>query len=443
MSPEIATLIFTLGILGLFFLDRNPELRTSPALWIPTLWFMISSSRPVVLWVIDGVGREVSDDPYRDGNMFDAAILSCLIATGLIVLAVRGRQTSTFLRLNGPIVALVLYAAISVCWSDYPFVAFKRWVQYLGSVVMIMIVLTDPDPSAAIRRLITRCGYVLIPISLLLIKYFPQYGSGYNQFTGEASYHGVTTGKNALGWVCLIFGLGFLWHVFEALRTRERFHITKPLIAHGVIVGMTLWMLYLAHSSAAVACFLIGSGLMVLMTWRLFVFTPMARHILLWGIVILCFYGLVIDTSIGLVNAAGRDTTLTGRSELWHDLLNLSVDQWGGTGFESFWLGERENFLREKYWWHPNQAHNGYLEVFINLGWAGIALLGMVIVWGYRNINDFLGKDPELGRLKLAFFTVVLIFNLTEAGFRTLNPLWIVFLLVIAVVPASTEGANK
>src|SRR5207244_5423105 len=100
---------------------------------------------------------------------------------------------------------------------------------------------------------------------------------------------------------------------------------------------------------------------------------PTALHFLVVGLVFLCCFGLVILPEMGLVEAMGRDSTLTGRTDIWKEVLSTDVDPWLGTGFESFWLGKRAEQLWKKYYWHPNQAHNGYIEIFINLGWAGVA----------------------------------------------------------------------
>jgi O-antigen ligase len=88
-----------------------------------------------------------------------------------------------------------------------------------------------------------------------------------------------------------------------------------------------------------------------------------------------------------------------------------------------------------KYYWHPNQAHNGYLEVFLNLGWMGVALLGFLIVWGYWQVIGAFRRDQEAGRLRLAYFVVALVYNLTEAAFQVLHPVWIAFLLAVTVIP--------
>ncbi len=51
-----------------------------------------------------------------------------------------------------------------------------------------------------------------------------------------------------------------------------------------------------------------------------------------------------------------------------------------GAGFESFWISPSvQNFWRKLVgWWHPeglNEAHDGYIEVYLNLGWIGVCLI--------------------------------------------------------------------
>jgi O-antigen ligase len=158
-------------------------------------------------------------------------------------------------------------------------------------------------------------------------------------------------------------------------------------------------------------------------------------HLLVVGIISLCLFALFLDADAGLIQAMGRDATLTGRTKLWAQLYRMSVNPWFGVGFESFWLGERVKSVWETYWWRPNQAHNGYLEIFLDLGWIGVALLSFVMFWGYRNIVRSLRRDPELGRLKLALFVVAVLYNLTEAAFMVMNPVLFAFLLAIIVIP--------
>jgi O-antigen ligase len=87
------------------------------------------------------------------------------------------------------------------------------------------------------------------------------------------------------------------------------------------------------------------------------------------------------------------------------------------------------------YWWHPREAHDGYIEVFLNLGWLGIVLFGNVLVTGYRTVVSAFRRNAEEGRLRLAYFVVAVAYNFAESAFGSLNPIWIFFLLATISVP--------
>ena len=123
---------------------------------------------------------------------------------------------------------------------------------------------------------------------------------------------------------------------------------------------------------------------------------PAVVRLLVGAVLFVVLYGLILHPAAGLTEAVGRDSTLTGRTAMWDQLLQLKVDPWFGAGYESFWLGPRTNEISRHYQ-YVNQAHNGYLEVFLNLGWAGVALLGLVMAWGFRNVVRALCRDPEAG----------------------------------------------
>ena len=116
-------------------------------------------------------------------------------------------------------------------------------------------------------------------------------------------------------------------------------------------------------------------------------------------------------------------------------MLPFAVNPWVGAGYENFWIGERINRIVATLGAGLNQAHNGYIEIYLNIGWVGLALLGIVILSGYWNILRGLRTDPEMGRLKLAFFLICLIYNFTEASFKMMSPVWITFLWAVMGTP--------
>jgi exopolysaccharide production protein ExoQ len=447
MPPQIATVVCLLGILTLFMFGRDPEARTSKALWIPVLWLLISGSRPVSLWLaIAGFGNAVSlasPEQYLDGSPVDRLVFAILLAAGLIVLIGRRRQVGAFLRANGPILLFFSYCALSTFWSDYTFVAFKRWTKAVGDLVMVWVVLTDPDRASAVKRLLAWPAFLLLPLSILFIKYYPALGRAYNPWTGAPSYGGVTMNKNMLGMICLIFGLGSLSRFLVHYRDSEGAHRTRWLLAHGTVLAMVVWLLHLADSMTSLSIFIMTGGLMAITSLVRLARKPLVVHLLVAAVVLVSLAALTLDVGAGALGMIGRDATLTGRTTIWNIVLGLAGNPFVGTGFESFWLGGRLQSIWDSYGLHILEAHNGYLDVYLNLGWIGVILLAFLIATGYRNVVRAFRQDPGTGGVRLAFFVTGIVYNFTESGFSTMFPVWILFLLAITAVPKSYRFAKS
>src|ERR1035441_3864756 len=146
-------------------------------------------------------------------------------------------------------------------------------------------------------------------------------------------------------------------------------------------------------------------------------------HLLVAVVVLISFATLFLGIGSGFVQSTmARDTTtLTGRTDIWKIALSMTGNPVVGTGFESFWLGKR----LEKMWEYNreiNQAHNGYLEVYLNLGWIGVTLLAWMLAASYGRVVRGVRQHPE-GSLWLAYFVVMVIYNFTEASFKMMSPI--------------------
>lgn len=441
MPPIVAAAVFVVGVLGLFALDRDRAAQTSKALWIPVIWLLINGSRPVSVWLQMTTPFD-SPDQYLEGSPVDRMVFSCLLAAGLIAFLWRMTRARNFLRANAAILLFFGYCAVSVLWSDFPDVAFKRWIKALGDLVMVMIVLTDAQPAAAMKRFLARVGFILLPASILLIKYIPNLGRAYDQWTYQPIVVGVTTNKNTLGLTVLLCGLGAVWRLLEEFRVGEKKDRRRHLIAQGVLLGMTLWLLKIAHSATSVVCFILGSALLVICCFLVKGRKLTLVHLSTLAAVTFPIFALFFNAGGEAVEALGRNSTLTGRTEIWKLVLGMAKNPVFGTGYESFWLGDRLQKLWHYYWFPINEAHNGYIEVYLNLGWIGLALLALFFITGYRNAVATLRRDRGAGGLRLGFIVIAFVYSLTEAGFRMLSPAWIFFLLASSAVPEVLAQEN-
>ena len=213
----------------------------SRAVWVPFLWLTISSSRPVSEWVdSSGARRGVQ---YLEGSPLDRNIVTSLIILGLLALWKRRAQTKDILRANAPVVVFLLYCLVSALWADYPFVTLKRWVRAVADIVMVLVVLTDPAPEAAFRWVLSRVAYVLVPLSVLLIRFYPEIGRDYSQ-SGEQLWTGVGTSKNGLGALCMVAGIGVLWSRLAPASSKSWDRI-RQRIALGTVFLILLCLLWI------------------------------------------------------------------------------------------------------------------------------------------------------------------------------------------------------
>jgi len=440
MSPSLASLVYACGIAGLFYLDRDKSIRTSKALWLPVIYLWILGSRPISIWL--GMAHPTGD-VQLDGSPVDAAFFGILLIASVCVLVHRGRRTVTFLSANGPILIYFLFCFLSIIWSDFHLVASKRLIKSTGDLVMILIVVTDKQPVAAIRRLFSRTGFILIPVSILFIKYYPYLGRGYDRWTGAQWALGVTLNKNILGVVTFVLALGAVWRVLSLLSPDEKLpDRNRHLLAQGALLALGISLLITANSATANACFALGTGLMVATRLRLVRHNPAAVHLLVILLVMAASSLILFGGRATAAAALGRNATLTGRTEIWEAVIPMAPNPLVGAGFESFWLSPSVNQrAAELFPGLPlNEAHNGYIEVYLELGWIGLLLIGLILIDGYRRSVKAFRSAPGLGGLMIAYVLSAMVYNITEAGFRMLHPMWI--FLLFAVVEASSIAAG-
>jgi O-antigen ligase len=363
------------------------------------------------------------------------------MVAGIVVLNYRSRRVRQFVQENLPFLLFFGYCALSIAWSEYPFVALKRWSKSIGDIVMILLIFTDPWPRMALKRVFARCAFILLPLSVLFIKVYPDMGTAFSPEDSVMMYFGVTTFKNLLGMICMVYGLSSVWSLVCAYDDRTLRHRTRHLVAHGVALATAIWLIVRADSMTSLSCLFLAGSVLVL-TSRPWVLQHQGSvHAIVAGAIGLPLFALFINTVGSLLHTLGRNSTLTGRTTIWKAVLSMHTNPIIGTGFESFWLGNRLQAVWNMSVKGIQEAHNGFIELYLNLGWIGLLLLGGLIVTGYRNALMALRRDPRDGSLRFAWLTASLIFSLTEAGFRMLSPIWIAFLLATAGNTSGLEPA--
>jgi len=133
-----------------------------------------------------------------------------------------------------------------------------------------------------------------------------------------------------------------------------------------------------------------------------------------------------VDINAVVAEALGRDPTLTDRTRIWSVVLSVATNPLVGTGYESFWLGPR---LQKIWQVFPgiNEAHNGYLQMYLQLGFIGLLILVWMLISFYATIWKKQESLSGLVSLNLALWTVLAFYNVTEAAFQV-GLLWLTLL---------------
>jgi len=312
----------------------------------------------------------------------------------------------------------LLYAGASYAWSDDPQATLRRVVLFAFLIVITFAAFArGRGPQRDFLRVFNRPVAFLMLTSLVVTAAFPGYS-----ITDEG-WRGVAAQKNGLGQLAAI---GTLLGIAAIVAGRR---------ALGMIaVAVCLALLAMSRSLTAAigltfALALVGSGAY---------FAGLSRRsrdfrIVALSLVMLCVAGVHAVVLFDLVPhptelmkmalaSVGKKTTLTGRTGLW-DLVLLNSrlhDPLIGGGYGSFWTG-LSGVAGYIAWRFPGgylgSAHNGYLDVFNELGYLGLAILCLFVmthVWmlvGARRLS----RAERFFHWAVIFFTLIV--NSSESSF--------------------------
>jgi exopolysaccharide production protein ExoQ len=184
------------------------------------------------------------------------------------------------------------------------------------------------------------------------------------------------------------------------------------------------------------------SDVLVIMTAFRTFRKPVLATLVMGSMIGVCYCVLFLGIGGGALSAMGRDASLTGRTEVWKTVIPYAKNVWVGAGYENFWVGERMA-LFTRLLGGLNQAHNGYIEIYLNLGWVGLALLGAMVIAGYGKIIKLVRNNVETAGLRMAFFFICMVYNFTEASFKMQSPVWIFFLWAFMGASYASKTPNN
>jgi len=443
--PTLALFVCLMFTAWLLVRDVRRRPKLSAALWIPVILLLILGSRPVSLWATGGgvilnTGRVTTVMGNDAGaSPLDQIFFLFVLSGSFLVARARRVKWSRLFAANTAILLFYAYFAISILWSGDPMGSFKRLVKDFGLLFVISVVLSEAEPLQAMRGVYVRCASVLLPLSLVLVKYFPNYSRIYD-VNGSIQITGVTTQKNSLGELVLISILILLWDVLESGEQGPQFRWTRLPWDRMVLLAMGALLLEWSQSKTALICFVLGAALIVSKGWA--ASKTMGHAILAAALCLpfLLFFSRQFASEIApLVEALGRNMTFTGRANIWDHITLKTVDPLFGAGYWNFWGGPGGYAISEAMKTDVPNAHDGYLDIYIDGGFAGLTLLFLMLAaCGRRIINRLAvrsGVVDRYARVRFAVLIVAICYNLSESTFARMGLMWFTTLMMIVEFP--------
>ena len=438
-------------------LTEGPKVsKPSRWIWVPWIWFFFASTRSLSTWM-SGTDRRDLAAMNGSGSPVDRVLMTALMLLGAFVLSRRWERAMRLFERNKWMVALFVFMTLSIVWSNFPGISFRRLNRSIGAFEMALIVLTESYPLEAVRILLSRLYIVHIPLSVLAVKYFRNIGVAYNWNGAEEQWIGLATDKNSLGQVATCAGVFFVWQILQDWPARKLKRNRSNLALYIVLLAGDLWLLRgspTIHSSTAIIGFILCAGAL----FALQLIKKRHKHAkrIIVGVVLTSAIAVpitylvcqIIDFSPfqAAVGATGRDMTSTDRTLIWTDMLNdTKASALFGVGVGAFWVGPigydkypMPNWSARTPAWRPEEGHNGYIDVYAELGVSGLLLILLVIVAGLAGAISEIQNNFLYGSLRLTLLFSIIINNITETSFlRGEHGLWFLFLLMAINVPSA------
>lgn len=442
MPPLVALALCSLFVIWLLRLEHKQAPDVSRALWIPTIWMLIVASRPIGVWF-----QARSRDPDASSPL-DLGFLIVLFLFALVILSRRKARWTGALKENPWLLALIVFMLVSIIWSSIPGSSLKRWSKEFQAVLMALVVFSELHPRQALESILRRTTYVLIPFSIVLIKYFPVYGVDYGTWSGAQEWLGVAQQKNSLASMCIISGVFLIWSLFRRWKKIGPPAGKYQTGAEGLLLLVTFYLLGgPSHSVfySATSAYALVAGLLfcawIFLRKKSKKSLPAGPLLAVMSFIIILGVATVFVGGSGIrfaASSAGRDATLTGRTLVWTSLLPVVLrSPIVGLGFGGFWTSKTRDVFR------ISGAHSGYLDILLGIGFIGLILAAMFLLSSCRKAHRELSQDFYWGLLWLCYLMMSVVHNIGESSLDSFTSQMTAVLLLFAISSSRKPRAER
>lgn len=372
-------------------------------------------------------------------DLYNQIFWLCIGLASTMCLVSRSSTITPYLRSVWLLPALLLLCVLSAFWATHLGISFRRSILLtIGAYSTIVAVLYCRNPAEFLRAVYL--AFLVAMLLNLVTLAFPF------SFDSRHLFRGAVGDKNFLGVIAAVgLALSATWGTqFSSVLMRS---------LNMVHFGSWVAMIALTGAKTAIALCVVAPILAVaaaVLTSRLRVALHASLTIAVVTLAAL-FQFVIYALDFSIEDITGffvADVSFTGRDVIWKFVLEQFKSHWLlGVGYGSFWgvgldaenLKSEYNFVRVL-----TQSHNGYLDVALTTGAAGLVL---TIGFLYQ-ITVLVGKIRRVNRPLYQFGLLILIFtaihNLTDSSLvRGVSCLWIMLVAIAAAAAKQSYWAGR
>jgi O-antigen ligase len=320
---------------------------------------------------------------------------------------------------------LVLWTFVSVTWSYAPDITFRRSVALIGTTLFAIYLA---------NRFSLDQNFIFLGISFSLVMLASYIFTFF--FPTDLGWTGVFLTKNELTRTSLLAAMVFVY----LLRTTKRVFWFVSLLA-------ALILMYKSSSATGIILTIMGLGIIMLF-FLLRHFPKNKKHnaIVLFGIMTIFVSASIVLNWENLLSFLQRDATLTGRILLWNLVWwAIQKNPVLGYGYGGFWNGWEgpSAVIWDTLHWFPPHAHNGFLDIALDLGLMGVFFY--ILVYGSFILSLFRDRQQSISySVIMSLFTgFMLFYNLVENIALSRNSItWLLLVLFFSQNLIRSEAPN-
>jgi exopolysaccharide production protein ExoQ len=330
----------------------------------------------------------------------------------------RRRLIIDAVRVNRPLAILVTLTFVSALWSIDPGATIHQSIGLLFGLLFAADISTTFSLKQQLQIVCIALAAV-VAMSVVVETAFPQFVPG-SDLEGTA-WHGVFARKNEFGRIVCVTATAILTLV---LRSRW-----KTLLTIGIAGVLTA----LSRSVSAMIYLALMVG--VTKAWSMVLLPPRLRSLIIACVlgtaaVTTCFIGANFSE---ITTMMGKDSHLTGRSDLWSNALLAIADRpLLGYGFQAFWgvdSGPARTVRQAAGWEDAPHAHNGYIDLTLSIGLVGLMSYLTSVASGFRRATHYLlAGEESYRRWPLSWLALLSAYQISETTILSGNTFfWLVF----------------